>query len=101
LIKDLTVDRYFHMLLRAGNRAGLYGRMSQVRNTNSEDIRKVSCPTLIMWGDHDNLVRVEDAHRFHADIPDSELLIYDNMGHIPMEEIPRRSCKDFIAFIQE
>jgi pimeloyl-ACP methyl ester carboxylesterase len=88
------------MLLRSGNRAGLYGRMTQVRNTNSEDIKKVSCPTLIMWGDHDNLVRVEDASRFHADIIDSKLLIYENMGHIPMEEIPRKSCTDFLAFIE-
>lgn len=100
-IDDLIIDRYFHMLLRAGNRAGLYGRMSQVRNTNSEDIKEVSCPTLIMWGDHDNLVRVEDAGRFHADISNSELLIYEDMGHIPMEEIPQRSCKDFLAFVEK
>ncbi|MFT5055026.1 MAG: pimeloyl-ACP methyl ester carboxylesterase [Oceanospirillaceae bacterium] len=100
-ITELKVDRYFHMLLRTGNRAGLYGRLTQVRNTNSADIKKVQCPTLIMWGDHDNLVRVEDAGRFHVDIENSELLIYENMGHIPMEEIPQRSCRDFRAFIEK
>ena len=99
-ITDLTVDRYFHMLLREGNRAGLYGRMTQVRSENPEDIKKVQCPTFIMWGDHDNLVNVADASKFHKDIPNSELLIYENMGHIPMEEIPERSCQDFINFIE-
>ena len=88
------------MLLREGNRGGLYGRMTQVKNTNSDEIKKVICPTLIMWGDHDNLVRVEDAERFHADISNSEVLIYKNIGHIPMEEIPQKSCNDFVEFIQ-
>jgi pimeloyl-ACP methyl ester carboxylesterase len=100
-ITDELVQRYFDILLREGNRGGLMGKMQQITYNYSDEIKLVQCPTLIMWGDSDCLVNVEAAPKFHADIPNSELLIYENMGHVPMEEIPERSVADFIAFLQK
>jgi len=99
-ITEAQVDRYYELLLREGNRGGLMGKSIQIKQDNSEDIKKVACPTLIMWGADDNLVWAKDAPKFHADIPNSELLIYEEMGHIPMEEIPVRSANDYMAFLQ-
>ncbi len=95
------VERYHEMLLREGNRAGLMGKSLQVKYDYVDEIKEIQCPTLIMWGDDDQLVNADAAPRFHADIPNSELLIYENMGHVPMEEIPERSVADFIAFIEK
>lgn len=39
-------------------------------------------------GEHDELIPVEMAYRFHQDIPNSELRIIKNSGHVPMEESP-------------
>ncbi len=100
-ITDELVQRYFDILLREGNRGGLMGKMQQITYDYSDEIKLVKCPTLIMWGDSDCLVNVEAAPRFHADIPNSELLIYEKMGHVPMEEIPEKSVKDFMAFLQK
>jgi pimeloyl-ACP methyl ester carboxylesterase len=100
-ITDELVQRYFDILLREGNRGGLMGKMQQITYDYSDEIKQVKCPTLIMWGDSDCLVNVEAAPKFHADIPNSELLIYENMGHVPMEEIPEKSVKDFMAFLQK
>lgn len=100
-ITDQLVDRYYEMLLRDGNRDGLIGRLNQVKNENSEDIKKIACPTLIMWGDDDQLVRPEDAYKFESDIAGSRLIMYENMGHVPMEEIPERSVADFSVFLAE
>ncbi|MBI1289257.1 MAG: alpha/beta fold hydrolase [Flavobacteriales bacterium] len=100
-ITDKLVDRYFELLLREGNRGGLMGKTQQITYGYSDEIKQVQCPTLIMWGDQDMLVNVEAAPRFHEDIPNSELLIYENMGHVPMEEIPERSVRDFISFIRK
>lgn len=100
-ITDELVERYHELLLREGNRAGLIGKTQQVRDDHSHEIKLVQCPTLIMWGDNDCLVNVEAAPRFHEDIPNSELLIYENMGHVPMEEIPERSVQDFITFLRK
>ncbi len=100
-VKEEKVVRYHELLLREGNRAGLMGKTLQVKYDYTEEIKLVQCPTLIMWGDDDQLVNVEAAPKFHADIPSSELIIYENMGHVPMEEIPEKSVADFIAFLQK
>ena len=95
------IQMYTDILLREGNRGGLMGKTQQITYDYTDEIKQVKCPTLIMWGDSDKLVNVDAAPKFHADIPNSELLIYENMGHIPMEEIPERSVADFIAFLQK
>jgi pimeloyl-ACP methyl ester carboxylesterase len=99
-VSEELVERYFDLLLRDGNRAGLMGKTMQITYDYTEEIKLVQCPTLIMWGDDDQLVNVDSAPRFQEDIPNSELLIYENMGHVPMEEIPQRSVADFIAFLE-
>ncbi len=100
-ITEELVQRYYDMLLREGNRGGLMGKTQQINYDHSDEVKLVLCPTLIIWGDTDCLVNVEAAPRFHADIPNSELLIYEKMGHVPMEEIPERSAKDFMAFLKK
>ena len=99
-IREDRVQRYADLLLREGNRAGLMGKTMQIKYDYTDEIKQIQCPTLIMWGDSDKLVNVEAAPKFHADIPNSELLIYENMGHVPMEEIPEKSAKDFMAFLK-
>ena len=100
-ITQEKIQLYMDILLREGNRGGLMGKTQQITYDYTQEIKLVQCPTLIMWGDTDKLVNVEAAPKFHADIPNSELLIYENMGHIPMEEIPERSVADFMAFLQK
>lgn len=100
-ITEQLVQRYFDLLLREGNRGGLTGKMTQINYKHTDEIKLVQCPTLIMWGDDDRLVNVRDAPKFHTDIPNSELIIYENMGHVPMEEIPERTVSDFMAFLQK
>ena len=34
-----------------------------------------------------------------AAIPGAKLIVYSNVGHIPMEEVPDQSAKDLKAFI--
>lgn len=100
-ITDELVTRYNELLLREGNRGGLMGKTQQITYDYTEEIKQVQCPTLIMWGDTDMLVNIDAAPKFHRDIPNSELLIYENMGHVPMEEIPEKSVADFIGFLQK
>jgi pimeloyl-ACP methyl ester carboxylesterase len=59
----------------------------------------VKCPTLIVWGRKDLLVPVKDADVFHELIPDSRLIVYDDVGHVPMLEVPERFNADVRAFV--
>ena len=43
-------------------------------------------PTLIIWGREDGLLPLADAERFKKEIPNSQLIIFDQCGHVPQVE---------------
>jgi pimeloyl-ACP methyl ester carboxylesterase len=57
-------------------------------------------PTLIVWGDRDQIIPVEHAHIGHELIPGSRLEIFEGVGHFPPVQRPQRFVEvleDFIA----
>ncbi len=40
-----------------------------------------------------------NAQRFARDIAGSKVVVYDDLGHIPMEEDPARTVRDVEAFL--
>lgn len=98
-ITEQLVDRYYEMTLRAGNRQALIDRMRSGFTDESEKIKMIKNPTLIIWGGQDQLIPVEDAYRFQKAISNSELTIFRDAGHVPMEEIPDEFTKRMLLFI--
>jgi pimeloyl-ACP methyl ester carboxylesterase len=45
-------------------------------------------PTLIVWGDRDDIIPVSHAHAAHEAIPGSRLEILEGVGHFPHAEAP-------------
>jgi pimeloyl-ACP methyl ester carboxylesterase len=45
-------------------------------------------PTLIVWGDRDNIIPVVHAHAVHEAMPNSRLEIMEGIGHFPHAEDP-------------
>jgi pimeloyl-ACP methyl ester carboxylesterase len=100
LVTEGEVDEFMTLLLRAGNREVLIKRMQQRFSINDTTlISTIKQPALIMWGDRDNVIKVADAAKFHRDIPNSELIIYPGVGHLPMHEIPALSAEDVTKFL--
>jgi pimeloyl-ACP methyl ester carboxylesterase len=57
-------------------------------------------PTLIVWGDRDEIIPVSHAHAAHDAIPGSQLSILEGVGHFPHVEAPERFLSvltDFLA----
>jgi pimeloyl-ACP methyl ester carboxylesterase len=50
----------------------------------------IACPTLIVWGEEDRLVPVDDAYEFARLIPGAHTAIFERTGHMPMLERPQR-----------
>lgn len=103
LVTDEMVARYVELSRAPGNRDALLDIIVMDREkyyASSEKLSAISVPTLIMHGDQDNLVPVEGARLFEAAIKGSEAIIYENIGHIPQEEIPARSVADLKAFLE-
>lgn len=98
-VTEELVDHYMGLQLRAGNRAA-FGEMMDIYKVDEiKDIRSIRTPTLILWGDKDNVIPVSDGKRFRDDIQDSKLIVYEGVGHMPMEEVPERSAADTQAFL--
>ena len=49
-------------------------------------LRRIACPTLLLWGDHDMLVPPAYGEAYQKAIPGAELKLIKNCGHLPMFE---------------
>ncbi|MEM5343749.1 alpha/beta fold hydrolase [Paraburkholderia azotifigens] len=56
-------------------------------------------PTLILWGAKDRWIPPEHAAEFTRRIPGARSIMYDGLGHIPMEEAPQRVMQDLQSFL--
>jgi pimeloyl-ACP methyl ester carboxylesterase len=59
-----------------------------------------SMPTLIVWGDRDDIIPVSHAHAASEAIPGCRLVIIEGVGHFPQVEAPERfvaALTDFLA----
>ena len=77
--------------LRGAGKKGFYDAMDALTSYDFRDrLPEIKAPTLIVWGEHDMLVPVKDAHEFERLIPQSRTVILDDTGHVPMLERPRK-----------
>jgi pimeloyl-ACP methyl ester carboxylesterase len=101
LISDAIVTRYYEMLLREGNRTATLSLFKNRTSISAEPIKTITRPTLILWGDQDQLISVDNAYLFQKDIQGSALTIYKNVGHTPMEEAPQRVAASLESFLNK
>ncbi|MDP2041258.1 MAG: alpha/beta hydrolase [Algoriphagus sp.] len=97
-IRAETTERYFELMLREGNRAATLDRLSMPRKS-AIDFKKLTMPTLILWGGKDSWIPVSQAYALEKAIPGSNLIIFDEAGHVPMEEIPTESVAEYLSFL--
>lgn len=94
------IDRYFELSLRVGNRRALFQRMDQAQfGDSSALIRRVSQPTLVMWGERDGMISPDQGTQFCHDIPHCKLVTYPALGHLPQEEDPQGTLVALRAFL--
>ena len=96
------IDRYYELALRAGNRKSLAARFSQNKPGEFEaQIPQIKQSTLILWGGLDRLIPPDNAQRFHHDIANSSVVVFDNLGHVGHEEEPAATVAAAQAFLNQ
>ena len=60
---------------------------------------KITCPTLIIWGDKDNIVPIAAMDYFVDQLLHAKLKVYFGVGHLPMLEIPDEFNSDLLGFL--
>jgi pimeloyl-ACP methyl ester carboxylesterase len=101
LITPEMIDRAWVLNRKEGNRAASLKRFQTPMDTFIQDnVSKITTPTLILWGDHDNLIPLDAGEAYNAAIRGSKLVVFKNCGHVPMEELPEQSgriVREFLA----
>jgi pimeloyl-ACP methyl ester carboxylesterase len=64
-------------------------------------LRRLSMPTLVVWGGTDRLVAPDLAPYVAAAIPDSRLLVLEDVGHTAMMEVPEITARAMLALTEE
>jgi pimeloyl-ACP methyl ester carboxylesterase len=69
---------------------------------NLEDrLGAITVPTLVISGDNDRVVPVESSVRLAEELPNAELVVIPNCGHVPHEECPEPFLDAVEAFLEE
>jgi pimeloyl-ACP methyl ester carboxylesterase len=69
-----------------------------VKSDIEKQIVGMSIPSLIVWGDQDQLVHPAGAEILHKLLPNSTVVIMPGIGHVPMMEAPAASAADYLLF---
>jgi len=62
-------------------------------------VAALGVPVLIIWGPNDPFVPVALGHRFHSELPDSELVMLDDAGHFVWEDAPADTSRALVDFL--
>jgi pimeloyl-ACP methyl ester carboxylesterase len=100
---DKLKQRYFDLTMRQGNRAALVNvfrtMKEQSKNPHLGDrVKEITIPTLLMWGDQDEWVPLAIMQQFQQALPNSQSIVYEGVGHMPMEELPVQTSRDAHGF---
>ncbi len=105
-----TIDRYYFMLRKTGNREALLNSNQDITcpayirgEELLESIAESKIPVLIIWGKQDKWINVDLCRRFQEtlNLDEKNIRIYENSGHAPMEEEPARFYDDLLNFIKD
>ena len=103
LVDEETLDMFLRPWTGAEGKAAFYRQIAQADSKYTDEIQAklqtIKRPVLIMWGEEDKWLPVEQAHNLHQLIADSKLVTVPETGHLIIEERPEvliREIKDFL-----
>jgi pimeloyl-ACP methyl ester carboxylesterase len=104
-ITDEQIDTYAYYGSLPGAREALVATARQIVPADieafSSQYRTISVPVLIIWGADDEVVPLSVGQNFKRDIPNSELVILPQCGHIPPEEEAQETNRLITQFLKE
>ncbi|MDQ1523801.1 MAG: hypothetical protein QOE47_1725, partial [Pyrinomonadaceae bacterium] len=100
-VKEERVAAYYRPLrTRGGQRAARLVRDQRDYTRIENSLDRIRQPTLLIWGAQDRLNLLEDGRRLNSRIAGSQLVVYDNCGHLPQEEMPERFAREVSEFMK-
>ena len=66
--------------------------------TRAKVVAKYNIPTLIVWGEEDKIIKPETAKVMSKLMPQAQVIMMSEVGHVPMVEAVKESADDYKAF---
>ena len=101
-VTEDLINRYSSLSRAPGHRETILAIASSRLDrpiASDELLSQIHVPTLVLWGEDDNLVPVAHAQAFGDAIPGAKVIIYEGVGHLPQEEAVTDSLSDVRAFM--
>lgn len=67
----------------------------------SEEVKKITCPTILIWGDCDTAVPLSEAYQLEEYIHDAAVIVYDGCTHYAYLERLGQTISVIESFIKE
>jgi pimeloyl-ACP methyl ester carboxylesterase len=88
---DERSTRYHDLMRSPGSREALLARMRQTILVDPVPmLKRISAPTLLLWGKEDHFIPFANSKDYTKAIPDNRLVALEGVGHVPHEEEPDR-----------
>jgi haloalkane dehalogenase len=98
-----TIDEYWKGF---GDEERRRGHLELYRSGDFEKLEpyqgklaELGVPALILWGKNDPFAPVAGAHRFHKELPGSELVVVKEAGHFVYADAPERCAEEITEFL--
>ncbi len=99
-VTEERVATYYRPLqTRGGQLAALRARTQADRLPIEQNLSRINVPTLIIWGAQDALIPLEAGRKMSSLIKNSKLVVFENCGHLPEEEMPARVVNEVEPYI--
>jgi len=94
---------YLQPWLGGDNQGAFYRQMVQFDQRWTDEIEhryaEIRCPTLILWGEHDRWLPIEQGRRLANLINDAQLKTVAGAGHLVQEDAPEAIVAAVLAFV--
>jgi pimeloyl-ACP methyl ester carboxylesterase len=100
-ITDEAVDEIMEILSKRSNHLNLIHAARSAKKDNLQEIlSQVKAPTLLLWGENDEVTTMDVANIFDSKLPNSKLVSVAGCGHAPMIEHPEWFANEVKNFIE-
>jgi pimeloyl-ACP methyl ester carboxylesterase len=99
---DRLAPELCYEVANGGGKPGFFDALKAISDYDFwERTPQIRCPTLIVWGQDDEIVPVADAFEYEALIRNARTVIFDDTGHVPMLERPAAFNRVIDEFLQD
>jgi pimeloyl-ACP methyl ester carboxylesterase len=99
-VTDERVANYYRPLkTRGGQLAALRARTQFSMLPVEPNLKQIDVPTLILWGAQDQLIPLTAGYKLNSLVRNSKLVVFENCGHVPQEEMPARVVSEITQFV--